>query len=268
MKEWEHIIKKNLERARLAENVSNSIKRAQIEEILLKLKAEGHDLSPKKIKSSFEKSFSLPAVSSDYLELIVALTKDHSPEQMPRITSPKVMFLQNPLWHNAAEQLTLHLESPKLVTGADLRSLCEAVSTSKADYCILPLCSTKDGYYPTFLKLIKSFELKICKTVQLIKQDTDEEISFALLSKHVETCEGCTKAVFTFTESPEVSLAPLLYALCSYDCRPLSIISLPLEYNIELFEHRIELLLNDLPVIALLFFLDSAVPGYTLHGIY
>ena len=268
MRDWEKIIKKNLERAQGAQNIGKSIKTAQIEEAVLILKCENRTLSPKEIKRSFEKSFCTSAVSAEYLSLVSALLMNNQKKRHQQIPYPKVICMPNPLWQKAMDDLTNHLKFPSLVTGSDFRSLCEAVSSSDADYCILPLCSSKDGYYPTFLKLIKAYELKICKTVQLIKQDSDEELSFALLSKDIEVTYDAKRAVFSFTESDEVSLTPLLSALFSCNCRPVSIISSPLEYNIEIFEHRIEVLLGDLHPSSLLFFLDSAVPGHTVHGIY
>lgn len=268
MRDWEKVIKKNLERAAIAENVGKSIKAAQIEEAILMLKKECISPRPEQVKASFKKSFCTSAVSTEYLRLVSSLLgKDERGKKSPP-PCPKVIFMQNPLWNRAMEELTSHLKYPTLVMGSDLRSLCEAVSSSEADYCILPLCSSKDGYYPTFLKYVKSHELKICKTVQLTRQDSDEEISFALLSKHLETLGSPQRAAFTFRENDEVTLAPLLTALNGCNCRPLSILSAPLEYNIEIFEHRIEILLGDLSPTALLFFLDSAVPGHTINGIY
>lgn len=268
MRDWESIIQKNLEKARGAEKIEKSIKIAQIDEVVRILKKEKRRITPKEIKESFEKSFCITAVSSEYLRLVAALCEKSHSEKHSCVTCPKVIYVESPLWQKAIRTLTSHLKSPEFMTGSDFRSLCESVSSSDCDYCALPLCSSKDGYYTGFLKLIKSYELKICRTVQITKPDSDEELSFALLSKNIESADNAERAVFSFTESDGVSLTALLSALCGCNCRPVSVISAPLEYNIEMFEHRVEIILGDLTPLALLFFLDSAVPGHTVHGIY
>lgn len=223
---------------------------------------------PSKAREFFEDSFQKPSLSAEMLRLSVLLTKEKKEVCRNKAEKITVSCIKNPLSLEASRKLCAEAKTVILAEEADFRSVCEAVSSKDSDYCILPMCSSQDGYYPTFSKLLKSYDLKICKVCRISKKNSDEEILLALLSRKIELPEKPRCVAFSFVCDEPSLLTSLVGALSSEGCIVQSVVSSPVEYNADIFEHRVEALLGNLPPSALLFFLEAALPRHIILGIY
>ena len=147
---------------------------------------------------------------------------------------------------------------------SDFRSACEAVFYEKCDCCILPVYGTDDGFFPTFFKLIKAYELKISRVCTVEKPSSDAEIRYALLTRSVNF-DGAERMVVSFADKGE-RLAKLLAVLGGAGCTPAFIYSFPDVYNTDMTEYTVCLRLSDLDARCLAFFLDAALPAHTVVG--
>lgn len=267
MSSAEAILRKNLEKGERARAVADIVTASQLEEAALYLKKEG-DFSPETLKTFFEKSFSLPLVSGELLRLCTLLSEDKKEIARKAKKRATVALIMSPLSRLALEKLGPEYPALQPLSFSDFRSLCEAVSSEKCDYCLLPYCSSCDGYYPTFSKLQKSYDLKICSSVRVTRPDSDEEVQLCLLSRELEENEKKKLLSFSFVEGDGSSPSEVIRALCDGGCHILSINSSPLEYNMDRSEYRIEVLCKGTAPRALADFLSVSLPGHTVLGIY
>lgn len=257
-------ISKNLTAAREHDDISKLIRSSQLEEIIHLMDESGGT----SLRELFTACYDAPLISRDMLYLCKRLTKGKECSVSERKEKARIAALNNPLMMKALKSLTEDITTLLLTEESDFRSCCEAVSSESADYCVIPVFSSVDGYYPTFSKLTKAYDLKICKSVRILKSDNDEELEFALLSKEAEVPKNAKNAVFSFAEEDKKALPMLINAFFENNVDVISVQSTPLEFNVDRFEHRIQLSLDNLSCDALLLFLNTSLPGHTLLGIY
>lgn len=258
------IIKKNLSAGAKLERALSVLTDSQLYEAAECLRTK----SPGYVREFFEESFQKNALCPEMLKLSMLLSGDEKEKGAKKIEKACVSCIKNPLSLAASRKLCSNTGTVVISEEADFRSVCESTASKESDYGILPMCSSVDGYYPTFSKLLKSYDLKICNTCRITKNESDEEIQFALLSRKVEIPERPRFIAFSFVCDEPFLLPSLVGALSAEGCIPKSIISSPLEYNMDIFEHRIEALLGDVSPTALLFFLETALPRHIVLGIY
>lgn len=264
MNSAEFAINKNIILAEEHDRISCLIRDAQIEEFLCLYK----DNSYENVSLAFSKAFKISPISPEMMKLCIKINAQNSPgysepKETARIATPK-----NPLSLSALNKLTKGIGTVILTEEADFRSCCEAVSSDTADYCIMPVCSSVDGYYPSFSKMIKAYDLKICKSERISKADSDEELQFALLSKDIEIPQKANFALFSFVDEDRGTLPKLIDAFHKNGIDTVSVQSSPLEFNMDRFEHKMEVSLKNHNPDALLFFLNSSLPGHIVLGIY
>ena len=258
------VIRKNVDGIKKHEGNILSIRNAQILE-LARITKKG--TLPKKASELYEKAIGDDILSSGmlrYCELIEKKELSYTKKK----SFCTVACLKNPLSLKALTELTRDFSGVTLSEKTDFRSLCEAVVQDNADYCILPYCSSLDGYYPTFQKLVRSYELKINGRICLSRPDSDEEILFALLSKNTEIAPESNIISFSFVQSKKDTLARLLAALSACNIEILGTNSSPLEYNMDKLSFTVEAHLDSFPLQAFLYFLDATLPGHTVLGVY
>ena len=257
-------IRKNLE---AGENLSHAL-RVLTDSQLLEASVCLKGRSPQKAKDFFEEAFQRDALSSEMLLLSKMLCKERKIPVAKMRDRILVSCIRNPLSLAAAHKMCASASNLMISEESDFRSVCEAVSAKETSYAILPMCSSNDGYYPTFSKLVKTYDLKICASCTLTRDDSDEEVQLALLSRNIEIPEKPSHIVFSFVCDEEELLPDLIGALKAGGCIPKSIISSPFEYSMDIFEHRIEVKLCETSAEAILFFLEAALPRHTVLGIY
>ncbi len=262
MREEAKTVSANLQTAAQIERFSRIITKAQIEESAKALRGK----SPAEVSEFFSSAFRKNPLCCEMLSLSELLCD--SLEIADKKEHATVAYLRNPLTLSAVKCLTSDITTVHIKEVQDFRSACEEVCEERADYCILPVSSSGDGYYPSFTKLIKTYDLKICKMVRVQRSDSDEEVQFALISSETEIPKKPEVLVFSFTDKDETTLYRLISSFSAEGCKPQSITSSPLAYNMDRFEHRIEIDLCGCDPSSLIFFLEAALPGHTVLGIY
>ena len=258
------VIRKNTDAVRSVEQKLSAVLHSQIAEMALIAKK---DISPAEATELFSECFDKPCLSAEMLLFSAEICRSVPTAKETRDTCA-VACMKNPLTLRALTQLTQSIPTVHLREQSDFRASCEAVQSDTADYCILPVCSSHDGYYPTFSKLLRSYELKICRQTRVSKGDSDEEIQFALLAKKTEPSPEKKTVMFSFAEEDRSTLPCLLGAMHLCNMEIIGVNSSPLEYNMDRLYHIIEVNAADISTDALFFFLEAALPSHTVLGIY
>jgi len=258
------VIRKNTDSIRKHEGDLAIIRDAEIGELARITKSS---VSPEKAYTLYKDAMGEDPLSAGMLRYCSLIAGDGTPPTQRKDTC-RVACVKNPLSLKALTELTRGFSGVTLSEKSDFRALCEEVAQDLSDYCILPYCSSLDGYYPTFQKLVRSYELKINARICLSRPDSDEEILFALLSKNVEITPESNIVSFSFVQSKKDTLARLLAALSSMQIEILGTNSAPLEYNMYKLSFTVEADVGSFPLSALFFFLDATLPGHTVLGVY
>ena len=151
MKDSISIIRENLSDAKRLDETSDLIKRAQLEEAALCLSSP----EPEEAGRFFASAFERPLLSPEMLALCSILCRDKQEKAEKVSKTVKVACIRGPLSQRAIRRLCRSSDTVIITEEADFRSACDACAGGEADYCLLPMCSSQDGYYPTFFKLTK-----------------------------------------------------------------------------------------------------------------
>ncbi len=256
-------IKKNLEKLSNLSSYIDAIRESQIHETVRVLS----EAPQQDVIDFFREAFSEDLLSREFLQ-VTSVLFDRPDIGQRKKRDCRIACTKTPLFLASVSELCSFCQSSTVINASDFRTCCDLVSAGSVDYCILPLSSSRDGYYTTFTKLIKTYDLKICKVITVTKPDTDEDLNVALISKELEISETAGIVSFSFADSEEPTLAKLICALSGQDIAPISINSAPLEYNAEKFEHIVTAELRGFSPYAFLAFLEAALPGHSILGIY
>jgi len=256
-------IRKNIDLLSEQTKTHRTVIEAQLEEAVRCLKGHG----PADSADFFRRAFSKEPLCGDFLYISSKLVSSQNIYKKAKEVC-QIACTKSPVFYSAVRKLCSFAGTIRILEESDFRACCESVQIGNTDYCILPLSSSVDGYYPTFSKLLKAYDLKICKVISHTRQDSDEELQLALLSRELEIQNGAENISFSFTDGQEDPLSATVSALSDRGIRIKSINSSPLEYSIDSCEHRITAELSGFSPAALLYFLEAALPGHTVLGIY
>lgn len=263
MTKKELILKRNTDEARELIRRYSALKAGILSEFL----HCNEDADIKELKKRYIDVFGSEELYSDMLTL--AQWKNEKkllPKLSVRHSSVACISGQLPL--AAVNALTDGDKTVTVIRENDFRSVCEALAGDSVQFCTLPFCSTLAGFYPTYLRLARSYELKICKTATVQSSDGDEEIKFALFSKKLLAAKDSNTVAFSFIEDTSLDLSRLSGALHDHSIAVKSTNSRPLEYNMDKFEHTLEASLDSYSLSAFLYFLEAALPSHNVLGIY
>ena len=258
------VFKKNFAIADDYEATARTILSAQIEEFVLHMSKSGERLTPAEVSRVYNEFFGDRLISDVFFDICRRLYSISALKIMQtdgEISNSSVAFTDNIFSSAAVEKLCPNAVKEHF---SDFRSACEAVFYEKCDCCILPVYGTDDGFFPTFFKLIKAYELKISRVCTVEKPSSDAEIRYALLTRSVNF-DGAERMVVSFADKGE-RLAKLLAVLGGAGCTPAFIYSFPDVYNTDMTEYTVCLRLSDLEARCLAFFLDAALPAHTVVG--
>ncbi len=262
-------IAKNAAFADEYKHLGNVILAAQLEECVRQLAKEHKTLTATETSAAFACNFGKDVISPLFLEFCKCIKQFGFLK--PVYTAlpsavPTVSHMQNA---NSFSALSILCNSTDVrsVTERDFRSCCESVVRGTADYCVLPMSSTDDGVFPSFHKLLKAFDLKICRVCTVTCSDREAEMRFSLLGRRLEHTQTSRNIVFSFLPD-EDQLSSLIAALHGAGCTIEEINSLPTEFSIDKIECTVWVRCNELDASVLLFFLEAALPGHTILGIY
>lgn len=261
------VIKQNLTAAKQHTELSRIIKEAQILELSCLLANSTEKITPKSLKEIYSSIFGEEDIYKDLLRL--ARLTEYASSTEYEIHSHEeacIAYMGTPVSVDALKLMTEDIITVKVSVESDFRAACEAVISERADFCILPYCSSVDGYYPTFFKLAKTNDLKICRMVKVQKAGSDEEILFAMLSKKLSIFNGSAKVLFSFTDTSDETLPKLLSALKEENIVVRGVHSSPLEYNMDRLEYTVEASLGEYPLKAFFAWLEATLPAHTVLG--
>ena len=260
------VIKQNTAIAEKAYADGDAIRSCQIAELELQLSKNGATLTATAVRDIFSDIFGSDIISADFLDFCKRLKSENVADaaNFPVILSAGTTArTDNSLSKAAAEILCpdAHYE-----LYSDLRSVCEAVFYEKADFCILPVCTAEDGYYPSFFRLVKAYDLKVCKCMPVSIAGRDGATYFALLSREIYLPHHPTSLLFSFTDNGTV-LADLLKAFAGCGFTVPLIYSFPDRYSQDTTEFTV-CVKGDGDMSRIPFFLDAVLPSHTLMGLF
>ena len=259
-------IKQNAAVAEKAFGDGNAIRACQLSELELHLSKNGAALTAATVRDIFSDIFGESIISADFLDFCKRISSENIADAanfpMPG-SAGTAAHTDNSLSKAAAEILCpdAHCE-----LYSDLRSVCEAVFYEKADFCILPVCTAEDGYYPSFFRLAKAYDLKVCKCMPVNIAGREGATYFALLSRDIYMPYHPKSLLFSFTDNGTV-LADLLKAFAGCGFTVPLIYSFPDSYSPDSTEFTV-CIKGDGNMSHIPFFLDAVLPSHTLMGIF
>lgn len=261
------VIKQNTAIAEKAYADGDAIRSCQLAELELQLSKNGATLTATAVRDIFSDIFGDDIISADFLNFCKRLKSENVADaaNFPVILSAGTTArTDNSLSKAAAEILCPDARADLY---SDLKSVCEAVFYEKADFCILPVCTAEDGYYPSFFRLVKAYDLKVCKCMPVSIAGRDGATYFALLSRDICLPERTFGSVlFSFNDNGTV-LADLLKAFTDCGFAVPLIYSFPDRYSQDSTEFTVCVKgAGDMSCVP--FFLDAVLPSHTLMGIF
>lgn len=248
---------------------SDAIFSAQIEECVRQLVKKQKSLTSIEASHIFECNFDKSIMSQLFFEFCVCLNSNVLFRQINFSSRSKrysVAHMQNANCISAMHLLCKRSECVSVVC-RDFRNCCDSVSHGSADYCILPVASTDDGVFPSFHKLVKTYDLKICGICTLACADREAEMRFALLGRRLESCVSSNFIVFSFL--PEKDELPCVISVLQQSgCTVTEVNTYPTEFSIDKNECTVSVQCNDVSPAAIMHFLEAVLPGHTILGIY
>lgn len=261
------VIKQNTAIAEKAYADGDAIRSCQLAELELQLSKNGATLTATAVRDIFSDIFGDDIISADFLNFCKRLKSENVADaaNFPVILSAGTTArTDNSLSKAAAEILCPDARADLY---SDLKSVCEAVFYEKADFCILPVCTAEDGYYPSFFRLVKAYDLKVCKCMPVSIAGRDGATYFALLSRDICLPERTFGSVlFSFNDNGTV-LADLLKAFTDCGFAVPLIYSFPDRYSQDTTEFTV-CVKGDGDMSRIPFFLDAVLPSHTLMGIF
>ncbi len=268
MKKALQVIQSNLQYEKSASDDQKNLRTSQLWEFIHLIQSSKLSASPTAVAELYENTFACSPLCSDMLYISQYLAPSPDMPEAKLSAGQRIACMTNPLSLTAMKKLTVDMPEAMVISQADFRSACECLASDQADFCILPLCSSVDGYFSAFFKYLRSYDLKINKTVRVTKADGDEEVLFALVSKSIFMRKGADCALISFVGDSPDDFSQLVCAFSDSSFKIVGANSAPLEYNMDKLWHRVEIRLSEEKAHVLLFFLEAALPGYTLLGLY
>lgn len=180
----------------------------------------------------------------------------------------KIVYVKNSYSDYSYNVFSSHLNRAVVSYANDFSSACEEVYYSRAEYCILPVSSSKEGILQSFRNMIDKYDLKtVLKTNCPVGDDYTE---FALLSKNAEVIEmpGDQFIEINTTIPEDNTLGKCLRMIERHAVEIIRIDSVPLKYADNKFSYNILMKNKNKNIGEIIKRLDLYYPGYQLNGIY
>lgn len=149
----------------------------------------------------------------------------------------KISYLKNRYNDIAFEHFSHTVANAKPDYASSFAECCESVFDGRCEYCILPIMNSSDGRLMSFYSLLDRYELKICATVDIDKDDSSISFKHALIGRSCkeqrQRAQRTQRYIFEFSLISEGTefFAPLLEAANRLGAKLSSIDSLPVEYT-------------------------------------
>lgn len=263
-------LKSNLSIAEQLRQSARIIERSQIEEAVRQLHIKNAVLTPAEARETFAESFGKNIISNYFFDFCICLESCGNckmPQPAPKHMPKSVSFIDNPNTRAALKSFGCE-KGVSFSRCSDMRSCCEDAAALHENCCILPVSSTEDGIFPSFFKLVKDYELKIQSVRDIIMQDRECELRFALLSKNTVSDAKCSRTAFSFLPAERSDLTGLMSVFGSRGIEVELIYCTPCEFSIDKTEYTVCINCCKTDPLFVKFFLDAALPGNTDLGIF
>ena len=111
---------------------------------------------------------------------------------------------------------------------------CESVFDNVCEFCILPIENSKEGKLYSFYSMIDRYELKICDVTLCETDDGSDGITFALVSRAVETgnvSNSSKRFEFSLIDEHTELLSDILLATNALGGKVISVGTQPVPYD-------------------------------------
>ncbi len=103
-----------------------------------------------------------------------------------RAAKGRIAYLKNAYTSAAYERFSLALRDLTPLYCTDFSAVCEEVYYSRAEMCILPIETSKDGILSVFWQLMRKYDLCIVMSCEIESSADDSSTVYALLKKNAE----------------------------------------------------------------------------------
>lgn len=152
--------------------------------------------------------------------------REHVAAYAPRIDgAPRVACVQSVYSDRALETMFSKTERIRTIYGRDFQQCCEMLSQGEADYCLLPLENSANGFLTSFYRLIDRYGLHVVCSCNMVDDGADGGMSkMALLAEEciafrAEAQRYCLDLSVSFTEQYNASLLIDAARLCGLQLR-------------------------------------------------
>lgn len=153
-------------------------------------------------------------------------------EDIPQSARRNVIYVKNRQSDDAFLGFSKLISRARASYAGTFSECCEAVFDAKCEFCLLPIENTEVGKLQSFYSLLDKYELKICHTLQINKDDS-HGVTYALAAKSILPTNVGKDVRFEFNvvrESGEY-IGDILTALTELGCGIYALGTDPVEYD-------------------------------------
>ncbi|MBE6565318.1 MAG: hypothetical protein E7655_08610 [Ruminococcaceae bacterium] len=212
------------------------------------------------------------AVGGVNTQLLTSILRDseeeETAERAEKKKKVKIAYVRNSYSDAAYNAFAACFEQPSVSYSTAFPGVCEDVYHSRADYCILPVESGRDGILQSFRSMIAKYELKYILTTRVAVDDG--YTLFALLGKNNETvkAEGEQFMEINVVVSDNRTIGRCLAMIEENGFHIVRIHSLALSHDDGHYTYDILLQKQSGDIRSLLDYLSVFYPGCQLNGLY
>lgn len=201
------------------------------------------------------------------LRILSALLPEEYGEEPPLDT--RTAYLRNAYTDRAFAVFSRHIERLSAQYQPSFTAGCEEVYYGRCSYCILPIRNSEDGMLTSFTRMMTKYDLKIARICDVVSQDGESTIRYALLRRGLELSvprDGLLQ--ITAVLPSDVHCGQFLAACEKTGASVESLTTLPLRYTNEITSLSICFRIGKNSTLPLLCFLTQALESCTVDGIY
>ncbi len=265
----QEILQKNVAYAENLWRQADSIYLGQLEE-LARVAAYTYEkvlLSPTDAASIYSTAFpNTPLISEKFAAFLQLLWEREllqpAPLQNTHDTKEIYSFVYVPSSYTelACQRFASVIPSPHLSPQTDFQKICEAASSEKNSFCILPVSSSTEGELPAFARMIHEYQLKTRAVCDMITSDGETELRLALLTGQICWTEFTTFAEISFQPEFGKQLIDALLAMRRLGADLYRINARPMEYNMNKFYYKITVNIAPENIHSVAAFIKAAFP--------
>lgn len=226
---------------------------------------------------AFRQTFRLPLCSTEFARLcrmtadsgagLIRLLPEQTPSEKP--SNRRTAYLRNAYSDRAFAAFSGDIDRLSAQYLPSFSAACEEVYYDRCSYCILPLQSSEDGLLASFSRMIAKYDLKIARICDVVLQDGESTMRYALLKRGLELNipdDGFFQATFVLPK--DASCGAFLAACEETGAAVDRITTTPLHYTNDISALTVCFRIGRESTAPLLLFLRSVLESYTPDGLF